>query len=274
MNLTIGMSAYDDFDGVYFTVQSLRLYHDLKDTEILVVDNNPSSNHGKATKHFLDSIGCKYISYENKTGTSVRNEIFRNAQGKYTLCVDCHVLLKVGFLDSLLNYYKEHEDCKDILSGPLCDDNFNVVSTQFDPVWRCHMYGTWGFDKEKYESGNPFEIPMMGLGVFSCETKNWLWFNEDFHGFGAEEGYIHEKFRQAGGKAICIPKLHWMHRFGRPGGTKYPNKMEDRIWNYFIGWLELTKDPDHQIIKDIKEHFKECQKVDEVFAQAKEHYGL
>ncbi len=25
--LTIGMSTYDDFDGVYFTLQSLRMYH-------------------------------------------------------------------------------------------------------------------------------------------------------------------------------------------------------------------------------------------------------
>ncbi len=27
--LTIGMSVYDDFDGVYFTMQALRMYHDI-----------------------------------------------------------------------------------------------------------------------------------------------------------------------------------------------------------------------------------------------------
>jgi hypothetical protein len=37
--LTIGMAAYNDFGGVYFTLQSLRLYQDLRDTELLVVDN-------------------------------------------------------------------------------------------------------------------------------------------------------------------------------------------------------------------------------------------
>ena len=26
-DLTIGMATYDDFDGVYFTIQSLRLHH-------------------------------------------------------------------------------------------------------------------------------------------------------------------------------------------------------------------------------------------------------
>ena len=41
--LTIGMATYDDYDGVYFTVQALRLYHRevARDVAILVLDNNP-----------------------------------------------------------------------------------------------------------------------------------------------------------------------------------------------------------------------------------------
>ena len=42
--LTIGMAAYNDFNGVYFTLQSLRLYQDLQDTELLVVDNYGCQN--------------------------------------------------------------------------------------------------------------------------------------------------------------------------------------------------------------------------------------
>ena len=44
--LTVGMACYDDFDGVYFSVQSLRMYHSdiMNDIEILVVDNNPNSD--------------------------------------------------------------------------------------------------------------------------------------------------------------------------------------------------------------------------------------
>jgi hypothetical protein len=37
--LSIGMVTYNAFDGVYFTAQALRLYQDLVDTELLVVDN-------------------------------------------------------------------------------------------------------------------------------------------------------------------------------------------------------------------------------------------
>ncbi len=41
--LCIGMATYDDFDGVYFTVQSMRLAHPevLADTSFLVLDNHP-----------------------------------------------------------------------------------------------------------------------------------------------------------------------------------------------------------------------------------------
>jgi hypothetical protein len=98
---------------------------------------------------------------------------------------------------------------------------------------------------------------MQGLGVFSCETKYWPGFNILFKGFGGEEGYIHEKFRKCGGKAICLPEFKWIHRFGRPTGVKYPLILEDRIWNYFVGWLEITQDPNHEMIHQIYEHFKD-----------------
>lgn len=55
--LTIGMSTYDDFDGVYFTVQSLRTYHSVlknNDIEIIVLDNNPDSVHGQETAKFIN----------------------------------------------------------------------------------------------------------------------------------------------------------------------------------------------------------------------------
>lgn len=93
-----------------------------------------------------------------------------------------------------------------------------------------------------------------------------------FKGFGGEEGYIAEKFRRAGGKNICLPQLQWAHRFGRPNGVKYRLVLEDRIWNYFVGWLEITQDPDDQMIKDIYNHFKQRvskKTLDEILHNAK-----
>lgn len=278
--LTIGMCVYDDFDGVYFSIQSLRMHHNIShDTEIIVIDNNPDSVYGKETKNFITSLNYRYIPYSDKNSTSVRDQIFQQASGQYTLCMDCHVLLVSDFFKYLFQYYdKVGDHCHDIVSGPLLYDSLSYYSTHFDPVWRNHMYGIWGFDQNNFNKNEPFEIPMMGLGVFSCETSRWPGFNPAFRGFGGEEGYIHEKFRRNGGKAICIPQCQWVHRFGRPGGVKYPLKIEDRIWNYFIGWLEITKDPSNQIIQDIHDHFttstNNFQLVDNIFIQAKNHYNL
>lgn len=274
--LTIGMATYDDFDGVYFTVQSLIMYHSILkniDYEIIIIDNNSTSKHGEAVKNLTNWVkNIKYIPYTKKASTAVRNEIFSNSSGKYTISIDCHVLIKPNGLESLLKYYETKPDCKDIVQGPMIYDDQITYSTQFDPGWRGDMFGTWGTNKEGYESGNPFDIPMMGLGLFSCETKNWLGFNEHFKGFGGEEGYIHEKFRRNGGRSICLPQLGWLHRFGRPEGVKYRLILEDRIWNYFIGWLEITKDPNHVMISSIYNYFRNKisrDSLDNIFNESK-----
>jgi hypothetical protein len=93
---------------------------------------------------------------------------------------------------------------------------------------------------------------MQGTGLFACRRAVWPGFNPNFRGFGGEEGYIHEKFRQAGGRTLCLPFLRWMHRFGRPLGITYPNIWEDRIRNYYIGRIELGLQT-----ADIESHFKE-----------------
>ncbi len=80
---------------------------------------------------------------------------------------------------------------------------------------------------------------MQGLGVFGCRRAVWPGFNPRFRGFGGEEGYIHEKFRQKGGRTLCLPFLRWMHRFSRPMGVPYVNRWEDRVRNYMIGFREL-----------------------------------
>lgn len=260
--LTIGMATYDDFDGVFFTIQSLRMYHEIcntSDVEFVVLDTNSEGKHGKAVENFIKGLGKKgkYIKQEGKPSSFNKYDIVKHADGKYVLIVDCHVLLVPGSIDALLYYYLNNPDCKNVVQGPLLYDNLKNISTHFNPEWRGNMYGTWATNKEQYDKGEPFEIKMQGMGLCSFERSNWPGINPHFKGFGAEEGYIAEKFRSNGGKNICLPKLKWMHRFGRPEGVKYPLILEDRIWNYFVGWLELTKDPEHEVIQGAYEHFKD-----------------
>lgn len=310
------MAHYDDFDGVYFTLQALRAYHDLSDVELLLVDNKPIiKRDGNRENNVIESFmkgnisNSRYIKSDDTAGTSSpRDLIFREANSKSVMCIDCHVLLIPGAIKRLIDWYDRNPDNKDLLTGPLITDNLHDWYTHFDLRWRGGMWGTWGLawtcecgqhftvqdDKGKaafhdlmdfsclgnnctcgkqfpdinYAShegplflagyrqlaksrdDQPFEIPAQGLGLFSCNKDAWLGFNENFRGFGGEEGYIHIKYRQSGHRCLNLPFLGWIHRFGRVDGVKYPCTYYDRVRNYVIGHNELNLSTD-----DIYKHF-------------------
>jgi hypothetical protein len=239
------MAHYDDYQGLWATVQSLRVHHPevMSDCELLVVDNNPESPHGKDASDLINGwVGNgRYLAAPDVVGTSApRDLVFREASGDAVLCIDCHVLIEPGAISRLLAYYDSHPETMDLLSGPLVYDDLHNISTHFADEWRDHMWGTWDTDKRGVDpTAEPFEIPAMGLGLFSCRRESWLGFNPAFRGFGGEEFYIHEKFRQSGATCLCLPFLRWVHRFGRPGGQSYSLRLHDRVKNYIIGHQEL-----------------------------------
>ncbi len=253
--LTIGMATYDDFDGVYFTVQAIRLYHRevLPEIEIVVVDNHPDGPAAEALRLLEGSIAqYRYVPFADFQGTSVRDLIFRVARTEHVLCVDGHVLIVPGALRRLIGFLDADPPCRDLLQGPNVRDDLQELSTHFEPVWRAGMFGVWGHDERAADpDGLPFEIPMQGLGLFACRKDAWPGFSPRFAGFGGEEGYIHEKFRQAGRRTLCLPFLRWLHRFQRPKGYSYPNVWEDRVRNYLLGHHELGLDP-----APVEEHFR------------------
>ena len=265
--LTVGMATYNDFNGVYFTIQALRLYQDLADTELLVVDNYGCDH----TKEFVEAWAFgRYILATEAIGTAApRDLVFREASGEAVLCCDSHILFASGVIGRLKDYYQAHPDCKDLLQGPLVYDDLQNFSTHFEPNWRDQMWGTWETDPRGADrEGEPFDIPMQGLGVFSCRKEAWPGFNPAFRGFGGEEGYIHEKFRQAGGRSLCLPWLRWVHRFGRPAGVPYPLTIEDKLRNYIIGHAELGLD-----LAPVMKHFSEYLPEDRVLAVTIEALG-
>ena len=263
--LTIGMPTYQDYDGVYFTVQALRLYQDLQDTELLVVDNYGC----KHTKKFVeDGVKGRYIlATDVVNGSYAKNVVFQEASGEAVLCCDSHVLFFPDAIVRLKEYYREHPDCRDLLQGPLVYNNGKSFSTHLEPVWRSQFWGTWAKDPRGQDpDGEPFEISMQGMGVFSCRKSVWPGFSSLFRGFGGEAGYMHEKFRQQGGRCLCLPWLRWMHRFDRPAGVPYSLTIEDKVRNYVIGHAELGLD-----VAPVVEHFSAHlpkERVDAIAATA------
>jgi hypothetical protein len=255
--ITIGMAVHDDLDGLYFTIQAIRMFHKeiLNDVEFVVIDNNPSGSHSKCIRDFIDWIEepVQYLPFTKYNSTIVRNKIFDLADTPYVLSIDSHVLIEPGAIKKLIEFYENNKDDGNLLQGPLVYDNLRGISTHFDLVWQSNMWGVWGNDQRGEDpNGPPFEIPAQGLGLFSCRKDSWLGFNKEFRGFGGEEGYIHEKYRKNGKTTMCLPFLRWNHRFYRPSGVSYPNDLSQRFKNYLIGFKELDLN-----IDELKSHFEQ-----------------
>jgi hypothetical protein len=244
--LTIGMATYDDYDGVYFTIQSIRINNPELDgaIEFVVIDNNPGGPCSGALSELSNWIdGYRYVPRGEWSGTAIRNVVFEEASSPFVLCIDSHVCIVPGALSKLIAHFEADPDSRDLLQGPMLYDDLRRSSTHLEPRWRAGLYGVWENDPR---GSNPnaagFDIPMHGLGLFACRRTAWTGFNPKFRGFGGEEGYIHEKMRRCGGRTLCLPFLRWIHRFNRPLGVPYVNRWEDRIRNYVIGFTELGLD--------------------------------
>jgi hypothetical protein len=252
------MATFDDYDGVYFSVQAIRLYHPevTARTEILVIDNHPTGPCARALKDLERHVpGYRYVPYDRFQGTGVRDVVFREANAEFVLCMDSHVLFPPGALARLVEHAEAHPEARDLWQGPLLGDDFTVLGTHFDPVWREGLYGAWGIDPRGLDSrAPPFDVPMQGLGVFACRRVAWPGLNPRLRGFGAEEGYVHDKVRRAGGRTLCLPFLRWVHRFARPFGPPYRVSVEDRVRNYLLMHDELGLDPT-PAIEHLEGHF-------------------
>ena len=274
--LSIGMATYDDYDGVYFTVQSIRMNNpELEGAlEFIVIDNNPLGPCAEALSHLGKWIdGYRYIPRGEWSGTAVRNAVFEEASSPFVLCVDSHVFIVPGALAKLIEYFEADPDTPDLVQGPMLYDDLRKIVTHMEPRWRAGMYGTWEADSRGSDPASPsFDIPMHGLGLFASRRTAWPGFHPAFRGFGGEEGYIHEKIRRRGGRTLCLPFLRWLHRFGRPLGLSYANRWEDRIRNYVIAFNELGVDT-----AEMESHFAELLGAEtsvRIFTDIKRQLGL
>lgn len=259
MNLTISMATHSDYDGVFFSIQSLRIYQELPpDTEFLILDNNPDSDHGSQIKHFAKSVpNMRVVDVTDKTSSFVKYRAFDEAKGDVILGLDCHVMLQPGFIKAMMDYWAKN-DAPNMLTGPLWYDDLKHTSELIEPVWRGHDYGIWGNRKD--ENGKmpsePFEIPAQGMGCFSFLKKHAPKISPHFAGFGGEEWYMAEKTRQQGGRVICHPDMKWNHRFDWPKRT-FPVNLRDKITNYYVAFLELYGDLMHPKCVEMTRYWKE-----------------
>lgn len=252
--LTIGMAMCRNLTEVKFTVQALRMMHAevLPEIEIIICDNAPEDPQGKSVRGFIKGwthgINASYVEADEMRGTAwPRDKVFREAKGEWCMCIDSHVMFPLGVLRRFIDWTRENSSCRDLVQGPMVLDDFGTgnAATHMQPTWGAGMRGQWATDPELLDpNAPPKEIELHGLGMFACRTDAWPGFNHRLLGFGGEEGYIHEKFRQRGDKAICLPFLRWWHYFRDNDATPAPYCLDTvlRVRNYLITFNELGRD--------------------------------
>jgi hypothetical protein len=269
--LTVGLATYRDFDGAYFTLQSLRAHHG-NGFDILVLDNAPERC--VRTEQVTRAVGGRYIHRPDLTGTSKpRDAIFHLSETPWVMVCDSHVLFEPGAIAKLIELSGASGSCKDFFTGPLVWDDGVGVSTHWRSTTPPGLWGVWDRD-DRADGVEPFAVPMQGLGCFAMARDAWPGFHPLSRGFGGEEGYIHEKVRKSGGRVLCVPRLRWRHRFRDVGGwdknpTPYPAYLGDHTFNLLVQHRELGIEAEGAILKDFGARLT-AQEWDNVLKEARE----
>lgn len=153
VELTVGFAVADDYDGIYFTLQALQSYHAeaLSVCELIVVDNKPGRS-SKAIRKLVEedlAPAChsvRYIAMGDVQGTSpARQRIIDEATAPAFLVGDSHILLpQVGSLMQVIEYWRDHPNSLDLITGPVLWDNRQSVYTHYEDIWNYRMWGVWG----------------------------------------------------------------------------------------------------------------------------------
>jgi hypothetical protein len=210
--LTIAMVA-DDFDGVYFSIQAIRLYQpEVRDeVHFLVLDPRPAV-HGES----LRGLGAWLESYTywpctEAAGIALHDFPFRHGRSEFVLMLEPGALLAPGSLAALVAFLRHHSPGVELMQGPLVSANGRVLATHWEAGWEAGRCGRPVVDAAA-ERGQPFEIAMQDLGAFVCRRDAWPGINPRLGGAAGLEGYLHEKFRRTGGRTLCLPFLRWQRR--------------------------------------------------------------
>lgn len=166
--LAVTMATYDDYDGVWFTVNALRMGNDLSDCAIYILDNKPDAPGSKDMKEQatiqwgVGNLGCHYIEAPELSGTSqTRNAVIAAADCEYFVNLDPHVLMYPGTLDKLKAFFRREDPCDDLIQGPLINDRLvrGRLSTHYADQWRGNMWGIWAsaWRSPKGDIVTPFE---------------------------------------------------------------------------------------------------------------------
>lgn len=237
--LSIGIIHTQGRRDLAATIEALRRSDALDDVELVVLGVRDTR---KIRKWVKRQPGVRYIPSSHDHTPGALDQLFAEATGEVVLVLEGSVRLHRGALTCLRTYFDTHPATRDMLHGPLVDGK-RVISTHSRPHWRGISWGEPARDRRGLDiDGEPFVIPMQEAGVFGCLRAAWPGLPPGWRGYGAEAGYLQERFRRAGGQVICVPGLRWERK--TPPGAIAPRSPEALalLRNHYAGAVDTGLD--------------------------------
>jgi glycosyltransferase involved in cell wall biosynthesis len=240
IKLTIGMANWSDLQGAWWTLTAIRQYHvkrERSDVELLVVDDMPTKQ--EALEHICNNAGARYVHHsKNKGPAHAKDSVWEHARGSHVLLLDSHVLLAECSVDYIIDAIDSDLIGKDLWTGPLLSESGHCIATEMLPEWRGTMFGVWHID-HKLKEEKIKEIHGHGSAYTLMKKQHYPGFNKNFRGFGGEELSLHATVNRRGGKCYSHQALGWVHRFFRSEPVTYRLTLNDKYWNFLVGFYDL-----------------------------------
>ena len=238
--LTIGMANWEDVEGAFWTLTSIRQYHvkaERTDVELLVIDDMPEKQ--QDLENVCNNSGARYVHHsKNKGPAHAKDSVWEHAKGEYVLLVDSHVLLAPCSVQYIIDAIDSDLIGKDLWTGPLLNERGHMIASELLPEWRGQFFGVWHTDPELPKIKIK-EIEGHGSAYTLMKREHYPYFSKHFKGFSAEELYIHQKVRNNGGKCYVHLDLGWVHRFYRSKPITYSLTLNDKFHNYLVASYEM-----------------------------------
>ncbi|QDV30122.1 hypothetical protein Spb1_20500 [Planctopirus ephydatiae] len=280
--LSIVLPHCCDYKRLWHTLAGLhkdRLRLDVvKDVELLVCDNSrtvPDKAKGQrhseeAEKRVKELPNARFVSFIRVAGTApTKDEGIRQATGLFAICLDPHCEFPAGMLERILDWITAH---------PLDDDlhfamelHLRMVEPDGKPAACCtHRVARFGGDgnfavcrvdpQALAPGAAPFETETAGCAFFLVRRASWLGFHPLSEGWGGEESYLPEKYRQAGRRVWVHPDWQYVHQYHDIDGVAYSGR--DWITKARVilrGFKELSYPP----LAEIKANFVQPRRMTE-----------
>ena len=247
--LTIGIYTHDDYDGVRYLIDSIRLNDPdiLSDIEFSIIDNCPGTPNSDAIIEYLKTavknVAFSYNAFGRYSNHIWRFEAVELAKTPYVVVVESKLQFAPGALKALINFFDAGLDNGLIITGPRIKDDFSGVLTHFRYAWDGEFYGIAEKDERADTQTEAFEIEGLLPGLFAVRKDSFFKIPKGpFAGngiYGEDVVLSLTNFVVKNKRALCLPALKWSCRMVKASGSAIPDSVLNRFHNYSTAFLLL-----------------------------------